>query len=279
MYNIHNFAQQSNICYNSFMIKKTVPGTGIRVTYNAPVTLSFVILCTVIMLLDMYVFKHQLSTALFIIPGGRNSVHPFNWKLPLDYFRLFSHVFGHTDWSHLIPNMSLILLLGPILEDRYGSPMLILMMTTTTLVTGVINACFISIPEMGASDIVFMMIILTSYTSLAKNEIPLSFILVFILYVGGQFYNAGTLQTDGISVIAHIAGGLCGSLFAFLVAPKNTGRKTGIRRNNTKRSDDYDDAEELSGDIAGPSPRSVKKLKKNKKSRSDDETVVGTLKF
>jgi Uncharacterized membrane protein (homolog of Drosophila rhomboid) len=265
--------------YWFIMAKKTVRGPGIKVTYNAPVTLTFVITSTIIMLLDMYVFKRQLSTALFIIPGGRNSVHPFDWKLPLDYFRLFSHVLGHADWDHLIANMSLLLLLGPILEDRYGSLMLTLMTAVTALVTGVINACFITTPEMGASDIVFMMIILTSYTSLAKNEIPLSFILVFLLYVGGQFYNVKSLQTDGVSVIAHIAGGLCGSLFAFVVTPRDKTGQQVMRKNGRKKT--YDEYPELydDDDPAGPSPRRTKQLNKNKKSRSDDETVVGTLKF
>ena len=192
----------------------------IRVTYNAPVTLTFVVICTAIMLLDTYVFDRHLAAALFIIPGGKHSSHPFDWKAPLDYFRLFSHVFGHADWQHLIANMSLVLLLGPIIESRYGSRVLALVMTITALVTGIINACLITHPEMGASDVVFMMIMLASFTSFAKNEIPLSFILVFILYIGGQFFNFDTLQHNGISVAAHIAGGLCGSLFAFLLTPK-----------------------------------------------------------
>ena len=202
------------------MQKNTETRTKIRITYNAPVTLTFVVICTVIMLLDTYVFDRHLTAALFIIPGGRNSSHPFDWKAPLDYFRLFSHVFGHADWQHFISNMSLILLLAPIIESRYGSRVLALVITITAFVTGVINACLITHPEMGASDVVFMMIMLASFTSLAKNEIPLSFILVFILYIGGQFFNFGTLQHNGISVAAHVAGGLCGSLFAFLLTPR-----------------------------------------------------------
>ncbi|EPF26424.1 hypothetical protein HMPREF1221_01138 [Treponema socranskii subsp. paredis ATCC 35535] len=203
------------------MQKNTEARSKIRVTYNAPVTLTFAVICTLIMLLDTYVFDRHLAAALFIIPGGKYSSHPFDWKAPLDYFRLFSHVFGHADWQHLIANMSLVLLLGPIIESRYGSRVLALVITITALVTGVINACLITHPEMGASDVVFMMIMLASFTSFAKNEIPLSFILVFILYIGGQFFNFGTLQHNGISVAAHIAGGLCGSLFAFLLTPQN----------------------------------------------------------
>ena len=206
--------------YTVTMQEHTEVRSKIRVTYNAPVTLTFVAVCTLIMLLDTYVFDRHLAAALFIIPGGKYSGHPFDWRAPLDYFRLFSHVFGHADWQHLIANMSLVLLLGPIIESRYGSRVLVLVITITALVTGVINACLITHPEMGASDVVFMMIMLASFTSFAKNEIPLSFILVFILYIGGQFFNFGTLQHNGISVIAHIAGGLCGSLFAFLLTPQ-----------------------------------------------------------
>ena len=206
--------------YTVTMQEHTEVRSKIRVTYNAPVTLTFVAVCTLIMLLDTYVFDRHLAAALFIIPGGKYSSHPFDWRAPLDYFRLFSHVFGHADWQHLIANMSLVLLLGPIIESRYGSRVLALVITITALVTGVINACLITHPEMGASSVVFMMIMLASFTSFAKNEIPLSFILVFILYIGGQFFNFGTLQHNGISVAAHIAGGLCGSLFAFLLTPQ-----------------------------------------------------------
>ena len=206
--------------YTVAMQEHTEVRPKIRVTYNAPVTLTFAVICTVIMLLDTYVFDRHLAAALFIIPGGKHSSHPFDWKAPLDYFRLFSHVFGHSDWQHLISNMSLVLLLGPIIESRYGSRVLALVITVTALVTGVINACLITHPEMGASDVVFMMIMLASFTSFEKNEIPLSFILVFILYIGGQVFNFDTLRHNGVSVAAHIAGGLCGSLFAFLLTPQ-----------------------------------------------------------
>ncbi|MFA6857274.1 MAG: rhomboid family intramembrane serine protease [Treponema sp.] len=261
------------------MTKKNAEDRKLRVTYNAPVTLTFVIICTVIMLLDSYVFKHLFSRVLFICPGSSQSAHPFNWKQPLDYFRLFSHVFGHSDWNHLIANMYLILLLGPTQEDRYGPPVFAFMLTVTALVTGIINAGFISVPRMGASDIVFMMIFLTSYTSLTKKEIPLSFIFVFILYSGGQFYSAKTLQTDILSIISHIAGGLCGSLLAFLSVPKNNDPKMIIRQRSMQETRNYTDKEKIDDDIAGPSPRTSGKAKKNKSPRNDNETVVGTLNF
>ena len=235
--------------YTVTMQEHTEVRSKIRVTYNAPVTLTFVAVCTLIMLLDTYVFDRHLAAALFIIPGGKYSSHPFDWKAPLDYFRLFSHVFGHADWQHLIANMSLVLLLGPIIESRYGSRVLALVITITALVTGVINACLITHPEMGASDVVFMMIMLASFTSFAKNEIPLSFILVFILYIGGQFFNFGTLQHNGISVIAHIAGGLCGSLFAFLLTPQKF--PAGAQNENSAKQNGSERAQNATSESAG----------------------------
>ena len=258
--------------YTVTMQEHTEVRSKIRVTYNAPVTLTFVAVCTLIMLLDTYVFDRHLAAALFIIPGGKYSSHPFDWRAPLDYFRLFSHVFGHADWQHLIANMSLVLLLGPIIESRYGSRVLALVITITALVTGVINACLITHPEMGASDVVFMMIMLASFTSFAKNEIPLSFILVFILYIGGQFFNFGTLQHNGISVIAHIAGGLCGSLFAFLLTPQNfpagTQNENSAKQNGSERAQNA--ASESSGERdvkIGAKKSAFKKHTKGRKKR------------
>jgi membrane associated rhomboid family serine protease len=125
--------------------------------------------------------------------------------------------------------MSFILLLGPLLEDRYGSGMLALMMTVTALVTGVINACFIPAPLAGSSGIAFMMILLASYTAVSHSEIPLSFLLVLALYLGRELLSPD--RTGTTATFAHIAGGICGSMFGFLAVPA---RRTG---SGTKRKD------------------------------------------
>ena len=72
-----------------------------------------------------------------MVPGSAKCPVPFNFKSVLDYVKLFTHVLGHVSWGHVMGNLSFILLLGPLLEERYGSPMLALMMTVTALVTGV----------------------------------------------------------------------------------------------------------------------------------------------
>jgi membrane associated rhomboid family serine protease len=58
-----------------------------------------------------------------------------------------------------------------------------------------------------------MMVLLASFTNFNKGEIPLTFILVLVLYLGRELFNS--FRSDNISEFAHIAGGFCGSLFGF----------------------------------------------------------------
>ncbi len=201
-------------------------------TYNAPLTLTFAIICALILLLDTKIFAGNLISALFMAPGCHGSISAFNPKSVLDYIRLFTHVFGHSDFNHLIGNLSFILLLSPLMEERYGSRMLTLMFVVTAIVTGVINVCLIPRPLLGASGIVFMLIILSSINNIDKKEIPITFVAILIIYIGRELFNAGKFQD--VATFAHIAGGLCGSLFGFLVIPK-------AKRKSAKKQNQDDD--------------------------------------
>lgn len=186
----------------------------LRVIYNAPVTLTFSIAMAVITTMEY--FLPGFTGTFFTAPGRIGSEMGFDWTSGLDYFRLFTHALGHQDWEHLLGNLAFILLLGPLLEERYGSAMLTLMIVITALVTGVLNVCFIPRPLLGASGIAFMMILLSSFTAISKHQIPLTFLLVLALYMGRELLVG--LQDKNVSSLAHIAGGLCGSLFGFLAA-------------------------------------------------------------
>lgn len=237
------------------MSKKNSFFKNLRITYNAPVTLTFALVSALILLIDTLFLNNNLIPAIFTAPSNST----FHFNQPLDYFRLILHIFGHSDWNHLISNMAFILLLGPMLEERYGSRILSLMMIVTSLVTGVLNACFSTFPMVGSSDIAFMMILLASFTSLSKNEIPLSFILILILYIGREIVTHQ--QKDNIAIIAHIAGGLCGSLFAFLATPKQKATSTVKKVTNTKKSESSDSSNRT----------------KKPTTSSDDTTVVGSI--
>lgn len=178
-----------------------------KLTYNAPATLSFALVSAIVLALDQLTGM-RITEGLFSVDASMNPSDP------LDYLRLFTHVLGHADWNHLMANLAFILLLGPILEEKYGSGTLLLMMVVTALVTGILNVLFLPTGLLGASGIVFMMILLVSFTNFRKGEIPLTFILIVVLYLARELISA--FQSDSVSQLAHIAGGLVGSLFGFL---------------------------------------------------------------
>ena len=184
-----------------------------RIKYNAPTVLTFTLICAVVLLLSRTIMPNLIST-WFIVPGRG----AFQVKYINHWVSIFTHVIGHADWSHLISNFTLILLIGPMLEANYGSRPLFVMMIITAVVTGLLNIIFFPSYLLGASGIVFMMILLSSFTNFSRGEIPLTFILVMILYMGVQILDS--FNNDNISQFAHIAGGLCGSFFGFFHPPK-----------------------------------------------------------
>ncbi|MCP4714673.1 MAG: rhomboid family intramembrane serine protease [Deltaproteobacteria bacterium] len=183
-----------------------------KIKYNAPVILTLTLLSTVLLAVDQ--MAGDLISNFFTVMGSMNTSDP------LDYARLFSHVLGHFDWTHLMGNFSFILLIGPILEEKYGSTAILMMILVTALVTALLNIFFFPTGLMGASGIVFMLILLSSFTNIRSGEIPLTFILIVVLFLAKEIINAFML--DNISQFAHIIGGVCGSIFGVLLTKEKT---------------------------------------------------------
>ena len=179
-----------------------------RLRYNAPVTLTFALISAVVLILDQTLVP-GIITSLFT---AESSV---TFKLDdfPSYIRLITHVFGHDSWEHLLSNLTLILLLGPILEEKHGSRAVLLMMFITAAVNGITNALFFETELLGASGIVFMMILLISFVNIKPGEIPITLILVIGLYLLKEIMNI--FKEDDISQISHIIGGACGCVFGF----------------------------------------------------------------
>ncbi len=177
--------------------------------YNSPVILTFAIVMVVIYLISAFLFPE--FTPHFFRVGPT-----FSFTDPLDYFRLVSHVMGHVSFDHLFNNLILILLLGPILEERYGSSTMLQMMFVTALSTGIINVLFFPTGLLGASGIVFMLVILVSIVNMKSGSIPLSFLLVSLIFIGGELVQV--FRQDNISQMAHIVGGSIGAVFGFRLA-------------------------------------------------------------
>ena len=183
-------------------IKKTFG----KIQYNAPVILSFTLISF---------FVHILNN----VTGWTNlylfSVYRSPLTDPLFYIRLFGHVLGHINWEHFFNNFIMILLAGPILEEKYGSKNMLIMILFTALVTGILNMLFFPTTMLlGASGVVFMLILLSSFVNLKKGRIPLTLILCIFVFIGREV-SAGIFSKDSISQITHIFGGICGAFFGF----------------------------------------------------------------
>ncbi len=176
----------------------------LRITYNAPVVLTFAVLALIVTFLPMETRVHYFAAQPKLS----------DWT---SYLGLFTHTLGHGNWQHYIGNFMLILLLGPILEERHGSLSLLIMMLITALVTGLANVALSSNPLLGASGIVFMMILLASTANIKQGAIPLTFIAIALIYMGGEVYRA-IRNDDNVSHMAHLIGGLAGAAFGFIGA-------------------------------------------------------------
>ena len=174
----------------------------LKLTYNSPVILTFSIICLVTLLVDMLT-QGGSNRLLFVCYGHANLLDP------LTYLRMFSYVFGHANFAHFAGNITMLLLVGPIVENHYGSWNTVIMMATTALAGGLLNMFFFDTGILGASGLVFLMIILSAFTSMKKGEIPLTLILIAAIYLGQEVYS-GIAVNDNISHFGHLCGGVSG---------------------------------------------------------------------
>lgn len=183
----------------------------LKISYNAPVALTFAIVSLLALVANH--FTNGWANAMLF------SVYRCSLLAdPLGFFRFFGHVLGHSGYAHYIGNMVLILVLGPNLEDRFGSWNVLWAILFTALVSGLVQ--FIFFPGtalLGASGIVFMMILLSSFGGVRNGTIPTTLILVAVFYLGGELWDAIFVR-DNISQLTHIIGGLCGTVLGFALS-------------------------------------------------------------
>jgi membrane associated rhomboid family serine protease len=179
--------------------------------YNAPVVLSFALLSLIVLGLD-FLTGGATTTKFFC-------VYRSSFSDPLTYVRLFGHVLGHSGYSHYISNIMLMLVVGTTLEDKYGSKKLMFCILITALVSGLVQMfLFPSTALLGASGIVFMLILLASLSGMSGG-IPLTLLVVGVIYLGDEVYAALT-QQDSVSQLTHIVGGVCGAVLGLAMRAK-----------------------------------------------------------
>ena len=184
-------------------------GKKIRLSFNSPVILGFTLACFIVLILDKV--TGSASTRAFF------SVYRSSLASPFTYIRFFGHVLGHASWDHFFGNIMMLLVVGPLLEEKYGSANILFVILATALVTGVINFIFFPhVQLLGASGVVFAFMLLASLTSIEEEKIPLTFILVALIYIGQQVYD-GLFIRDNVSNLTHILGGIVGSSLGYVM--------------------------------------------------------------
>ena len=181
----------------------------INFDYNSPVIITYLLVSIGAWCLSV-ITKGKTNKLLFT--SYRSSM-----LNPFTYVRLFTHSIGHKDWNHLVSNFLYILLIGPMIEEKYGSVNLLVMLLLTSLVIGLFNTIFSNYVITGASGNVYMLIILSSFSNIAEGKIPLTLVLIFLFYITTELKNGLVEGNKKVYHDGHLIGALCGLAFGFLL--------------------------------------------------------------
>lgn len=175
-----------------------------RITIKAPLTIIFAVTTVVFYFLLQ---SHGPLPRVFVLHGD------LQLDNPLWYPSLIGYTMGHVSINHLVGNISLFLLLGHIIEKRYGSRKMFFMLTSTGAITALIHIALFDHKLIGASGLVFMMIVLSSLIDIRAKEVPISFIMIVLLFIGKEVVES--FESDAVSQFAHIFGGVMGAFFGY----------------------------------------------------------------
>ena len=177
--------------------------------YNAPVILTYFFICLIILIVDK-LCKGKFSATFFTTYKNDSLLNP------LTYFKLVSHSLGHADWDHLYSNFIKILLIGPLIEEKYGSINLLIAMILTSLIIGIVNKLFGKGGILGASGVAYMLILLSSFVNMENGKIPITLTLIILFFVVDEVIKLFRRKKDGVSHLGHITGAICGVVFGIL---------------------------------------------------------------
>lgn len=162
--------------------------------YNAVVTLTMFFISLGVLLLDK-ITKGKSTRKVF-------STERASLLNPLTYIRFFTHILGHADWEHFSNNYLKILLLGPLIEEKYGSVNYLIMILITAFVVAVANYIKGHVWLKGASCISFMLTVLSAFVNITERKIPITLILIILFYIIDEIKKLK--KDDNIAHDSHI---------------------------------------------------------------------------
>lgn len=186
-----------------------------HIKINSPIVLIYLIVCLIIFggtnYFDYIPKEYLITDPFFKVDSLQN------------YISIIGSSFGHANLDHLIGNLSFILLIGPLIEEKYGSRKFFFITISTVILLGVVSTFLFRQSIWGASGFVFMLIILSSFTNVRSKTIPLTFIITCILFVGKEIIQSNNLSNTSIE--AHLVGALIGAFIGFTIKPLEKEKK------------------------------------------------------
>lgn len=179
------------------------------IDYNSIVILTYLFLSIGALLLN--IATRGKSNEL-VFSSYRSSMRD-----PMTYVRLIMHSIGHQNWAHLTGNFIYILLVGPMIEEKYGSANLLLALVATSVIVGIFNSFFSNHVICGASSNVYMLIVLSSFSNISEGKIPLTLIIVFLFYTTTELKDGIVNRGDHVYHFGHLLGAICGLVFGFVL--------------------------------------------------------------
>ncbi len=177
-------------------------------SYNSVVIISYFLISFVLLIFNI-ISKGKVNRFMASRRG--------NILNPMFYVRLIFSGLCHVDWNHFKSNFLIILLIGPMLEEKYGSLNLLYMLLITSAASGIFHLMFYKSSTVGASDNVFMMVILCSIVNITAGKIPITLILIVLFYVIDEILGMVLKKRDGVSHDSHIIGAICGFIFGYII--------------------------------------------------------------
>jgi membrane associated rhomboid family serine protease len=190
-----------------------------KLSVESPVVISYVFACVFLHFLNM-----TIAPGISRWLGVLDTFHPFQ---PMQYVRLITHIFGHENMAHLRGNMTHILLVGPSSEENFGSHNILLIMLAVAISSG-FGHIFLgpgNTSLIGASGVVFALIIVNSLVSAEMGRIPIAFLLTACLWTGDELWSLLFVK-DTISHSAHLIGAVVGTAAGYYFqSQKSTAEK------------------------------------------------------
>jgi membrane associated rhomboid family serine protease len=213
-----------------FPIRDTIRSRSVPIITYALITLNLLV----------FLFQSSLTSQSFTLFIQNFGLTPAQFSLqnPFGFFTLFSSMFMHGSWFHVISNMWILFIFGDNVEDRMGSfryLVFYLLAGVFAALTHVYFAPRLALPTVGASGAVAG--VLGAYFLLFPRARVLTFIPLFIfpwfidipalIFLGVWFLSQlanglmfGGVAMEGIAWWAHIGGFLFGFVTARLFIPR-----------------------------------------------------------